>query len=175
MIYLVIWKTTVWESQEPLWCEKQNRRKCYSHRMRVCPPNQHLCIAKFVLPPQPYSCIRISSRWGVFPIGNASCPPSACSEWCPYAPKYLYGYSSSFVDSLAAGLSFQIKRKRDLHVDTYFSIPIPWIGAYSLLNLYHAKGSTIQCPLYLKYEYIVFSIKVHMAMLFMAVVSSAVQ
>lgn len=50
-----------------------------------------------------------------------------------------------------------------------------WIGAYSLLNLYHAKDSEIQCPLYLKYEYICFPIKVHMAMLFMAAVSSAVQ
>lgn len=43
MIYLVIWKTTVWESQEPLWCEKQNRRKCYSSRMRVCLLQTSIC------------------------------------------------------------------------------------------------------------------------------------
>lgn len=57
----------------------------------------------------------------------------------------------------------------------FFSIPVHWIGVCSLLSLYLVKDSAIQCPLYLKYEHVCFSTKVHMTMLFMAVVSSAVQ
>lgn len=108
VIYLVIWKPTVWESQEPtLMWETKEKEMLLIHNEGLSSANQHLCIAKVVLPPQPYSCVRIVRRWTVYPIGNVSCPLSACSEWCPYAPKYLHRYSTSFSDSLAFGPNCQ--------------------------------------------------------------------